>query len=132
MEDLGLGSARTTEPFVSVCMVGVGPAVESTINQLTAETGPAAVDFGVHTSGITDTHVLSRQPLGKNTQWFISWQEHSGSAHNTWQLGAGSGVDRFCERSAPEAAQIPGSSISTSAPAASTLAPNTSPFHTIA
>ena len=37
MEDLGFGPARTMEPFVSVYMVGVGLAAESTINQLTDE-----------------------------------------------------------------------------------------------
>ena len=65
MEDLGFGPARTMEPFVSVYMVGVGLTVELTINQLMAGTGLAEVDFGVYTSGITETQLSGGQPLEK-------------------------------------------------------------------
>lgn len=65
MEDLGFGPARTMEPFVSVYMVGVGLAAESTINQLIVGTGLAEVNFGVHRSGITETQLSGGQPLGK-------------------------------------------------------------------
>lgn len=89
MEDLGFGPARTMEPFVSVYTVGVGLAMESTINQLMVGTGWCAHKWHHRNTTFRWT------ALGENRQWFISWQEHSGSSPTTWKLRAGSGVDRF-------------------------------------
>ena len=63
----------------------------------------------VYTLGdTTETHETEtqKQPLGRSTQGFLFWMEHSGSAHLTLKLGARSKADRSWERPVTEAAQV--------------------------
>ena len=51
-------------------------------------------------------HMKQKQSLGRSTQGFLFWMEHSGSAHLTLKLGARSKADRSWERPVTEAAQV--------------------------
>ena len=97
LEGLGCGPDRTLEPTVSTHMQTLSACI---------------------LNGATETHsswALSLWWTGPGQEYIAVcvWQERSGPAHSTLQLGAGSAADRSWERLATEAAQVPGGSTTT-------------------